>query len=148
MIALYNDTITLFNRYSNREGDTWYPTVIRGVNVNVDRAAIIAKYGAQSADSVVLNIRYSFDGENKTIAGKAWKPPKEWGEQTNDELANALTFASGTAFDFFYIGEWSDSSPVTDDDFYNYMNDKYDDVYAITSVGLYTVIPHFEILGK
>lgn len=148
MIALYNDTITLFNRYSNREGDTWYPTVIHGVNINIDRAAIIAKYGAQSADSVVLNIRYSFDGENKTIAGKAWKPPKEWEEQTNDELANALTFAGGTAFDFFYIGEWPDSNPVTDDDFYNYMNDKYDDVYAITSVGLYTVIPHFEILGK
>lgn len=148
MITLYNDTITLFNRYSNREGDTWYPTVIRGVNVNVDRAAIIAKYGAQSADSVVLNIRYSFDEENKTIAGKPWKPPKEWEEQTNDELSNTLTFASGTAFDFFYIGEWTDDAPIVDNDFYNYMNDKYDDVYAITSVGLYTVIPHFEILGK
>ncbi len=149
---MYNDTITLFNRYANREGDTWYPTVIKGVNLNIDRAAIIAKYGAQSADSVVLNIRYKIDGENKMIADKPWLPPKQWAELTNDELGDALTFSSGTLFDFFYVGEWPNTEPVIDTEyssgFYSYMNKEYDNVFAITSVGLYSVIPHFEILGK
>ena len=149
---MYNDTITLFNRYSNREGDTWYPTVIRNVNVNVDRAAIIAKYGAQSADSAVLNVSYSLRTKNKIVAGKLWLAPKEWGEQPNDELANFLTFTGGNAFDFFYIGEWQDTAPISDNDynegFYTYMNTRYDNVFAVTSVGMYTVIPHFEILGK
>lgn len=149
---MYNDTITLFNRYSNRDGDTWYPTIIHGVNLNIDRAAIIAKYGAQAADSAVLNIRYSFKDGNKIVADKLWLPPKEWSELPNDELGSCLTFAAGTVFDFFYLGEWKGSAPIIDLDytkgFYTYMNEEYDNVFAITSVGLYSVIPHFEILGK
>lgn len=149
---MYNDAITLFNRYSNREGDTWYPTVISGINLNIDRAAIIAKYGAQSADSAVLNVRYSFKDKNKIIADKLWLAPKEWEEQPNDELENSLTFKGGVAFDFFYVGEWQDTAPISDSDynegFYTYMNTRYDNVFAVTSVGMYTVIPHFEILGK
>ena len=149
---MYNDTITLFNRYANRSGDVWFPTVIHGVNLNIDRAAIVAKYGAQSADSVVLNVRYSFAGDNKIVAGKPWLPPKEWAELINDELGAALTFKGGTVFDFFYVGEWPDSKPIADTEynggFYTYVNQEYDNVFAITSVGLYTLIPHFEILGK
>lgn len=149
---MYNETITLFNRYSNREGDSWYPTVIRGVNLNIDRAAIIAKYGGQSADSAVLNVHYLLEDGNKIVANKPWLPPKAWEEQTNDELETSLTFKGGNAFDFFYVGEWSDTAPISDSDynegFYTYMNKRYDYVFAITSVGMYTVIPHFEILGK
>ena len=149
---MYNETITLFNRYSNREGDSWYPTVIRGVNLNIDRAAIIAKYGGQSADSAVLNVHYLLEDGNKIVANKPWLPPKAWEEQTNDELGTSLTFKGGNAFDFFYVGEWSDTAPISDGDynegFYTYMNKRYDYVFAITSVGMYTVIPHFEILGK
>lgn len=148
---MYNDTITLFNRYAAVDGDTWYPTVIRNVNLNIDRAEIIAKYGAQSSDNVILNIRYSFDGENKVIAEKQWKPSKAWGKLPDNELGAYLTFKGGTLFDFFYVGEW-DETPIPDSDykngFYNYMNEAFDNVFAINSVGLYSVIPHFEILGK
>ena len=149
---MYNDTITLFNRYVNREGDTWYPTIIRGVNLNIDRAAIVAKYGAQSADSVVLNIRYSFSSDKKIVADKPYLPPKEWSELPNDELGGSITFAGGTLYDFFYVGEWNNTEPISDREypkgFYAYMNEEYDNVFAVSSVGLYTVIPHFEILGK
>lgn len=148
---MYTDKITLFNRYAAENGDIWYPTVIEGVNLNIDRAAIIAKYGAQSSDSVILNIRYSFDGDNKTIAEKQWKPPKAWGELPNNELGAYLTFKGGTLFDFFYVGEW-DETPIPDSDykngFYNYVNGKYDNVYAVNTVSVFSVIPHFEILGK
>jgi hypothetical protein len=44
------------------------------------------------------------------------------------------------------------TAPIKDDDygregFYNYMNDRYDYVFAITKVAEYSVIPHFEIMG-
>lgn len=148
---MYSDTITLFNRYESRLGDMWYPTVIRGVNLNIDKAAIIAKYGSESKDNAVLNIRYKVDGDNVVIADKVYLPPKEWDRQTNDKLAESLTFTGGKDFDFFLVGEYERTDPIADDDyidgFYNYVNDYYDYVFAITSVAQYSVVQHFEIMG-
>lgn len=148
---MYSDTITLFNRYESRLGDMWYPTVIKGVNLNIDKAAIIAKYGAESKDNAALNIRYKVDDGKVVIADKTYLPPKKWDRQTNDKLAESLTFTSGKDFDFFMPGEYESTEPIADDDyidgFYNYMNDNYDYVFAITAVAQYSVIPHFEIMG-
>ena len=79
-----------------------------------------------------------------------WLPPKAWKNQTNDMLEETITFSPES--DFFWEGEW-DNGIVSDDDyrggFYQYMNQNKDNVFKITSVGgPYTVIPHFEILGK
>lgn len=150
---MYTDKITLFCRHEDKKKDVmWYPYVLHGVNLNMDAAAIVAKYGAESQDSVALNIRYTAENGMKMIGGKQWMPPKEWHRQT-ENLAETLTFTSGQEFDFFYAGEWPDESPVSDseygiDGFYDYMNAKYDYVYAITSVAQYSVIPHFEIMAK
>lgn len=149
---MYEKTITLFNRYESRLGDTWYPSVLRSINLNMDKAAIIAKYGPESKDNAILNVRYWKSGENKMVGDKIWLPPKEWDRQTNDLLPMSLTFTGGATFDFFYLGEWIDEQPISDNDytdgFYNYMNERYDYVFAITSVGgPYSVIPHFEIMG-
>ncbi len=149
---MYNDTITLFCRYESRLGDMWYPSVLHNVNLNMDKAAIIAKYGAESKDNAVLNVKYRIQDDKKMVGDKIWLPPKEWDRQTNDLLSGSLTFTSGQAFDFFWAGEWLDENPISDDDyidgFYNLMNSKYDYVFAITSVGgPYSVIPHFEIMG-
>lgn len=150
---MYKDTITLFNRKEGDEGDTWYPSVLHNVHLNMDRAAILAKYGAESADSAVLNIRYKQAGENKLVCGKPWQPPKLWEQLL--EPKKALTFTTGTRFDFFWLGDWGNENPVydadyfSDTDFYTYMNRTHDYVFAISSVGgPYSVIPHFEIMGK
>ena len=150
---MYKDTVTLFNRKEGLEGDTWYPTILHNVHLNMDRAAILAKYGAESADSAVLNVRYTQVKENKKVAEKVWKPPKEW-ERIQDPSA-FVTFTTGTRFDFFWLGEWESENPVfdkdyiSDTDFYTYMNRTHDYVFAISSVGgPYSVIPHFEIMGK
>lgn len=147
---MYNDTITLFCRKPGKrgQGDIWYPTIIRNVNLNIDRAAILAKYGSEAQDNAVLHIRYTMDGGNILVSGKPWMPPKEWGG-TED----SLTFTSGNDFDFFWLGEWGggvamDSDYKTDVGFYNYMNRTKDYVFAITSVAMHSVIPHFEIMGK
>lgn len=153
---MYNDTVTLFNRYESRLGDTWYPTILRGVNLLIDKAAIIAKYGPDSSDSAVLNVRYRNVGGKKIVGDKIWLPPKEWDKQTNDSFARSITFTDGTEFDFFILGEWEGGEdPVSDDDyqegFYNEINRSRDYVFAISSVGgpyHSSIIPHFEIMGK
>lgn len=150
---MYKDVVTLFNRKEGSEGDTWYPTILRNVRLNMDKAAILAKYGAQSSDSAVLNVRYKMDGEKIIVAGKRWLPPKQWETQQNH--SEAVTFTPGDRFDFFWLGDWGNENPVhdadyfSDMDFYTYMNRTHDYVFAVSSVGgPYSVIPHFEILGK
>ena len=148
---MYNDTITLFNRKEGDEGDTWFPTVIRGVQLNMDRAAILAKYGADANDDATLHIRYRNEGVDIVVGGKKWLPPKQ-GEAREDN-SEVVTFTPGDRFDFFWLGDWGSEAPVNDTDyatdFYTYMNKKHDYVFAISSVGgPYSVIPHFEIMGK
>lgn len=150
---MYSDTITLFNHYKSRLGDMWYPTVIRSVNLNMDKAAIMAKYGAESNDKAVLNIHYQTVDGQIMVDGKPYLPPKEWSNQTNDKLPQTITFSSGKDFDFFMLGEYESLNPIPDNDvlwtngFYDYINAEYDFVFAVTAVGYYSVIPHFEIMG-
>ena len=152
---MYNNTITLFNRLSNRTtGDTWYPTVITGVDVNLDRAQIVATMGAESTDSVSLHIKYTKDNDgNIVVGGKIYKLPKEWAHLSTEDLPDHITFKSGNDFDFFYVGEWSDTAPIADSSyrngFYDHMNKNYDNVFSITMAsGAYDLIQHFELLGK
>lgn len=154
MKALFQGIVTLFNRYSSALGDVWYPTVIHGVQVSLDKAAMVAQYGESTQDVVSVHIPYKVDGEARMVAGKTWLPPKEWDAQTNDKLVNTLTFTAGADFDFIMLDDWGgDEDPVNDEDyldgFYNHMNKKHDYVFSITSVsGPFGVIPHFEITGR
>lgn len=151
---MYKDTVTLFNRYTTKDRKIiWYPTVLRGVNLNVDKASIVAKYGSNSQDNAVLNVKYHSGDDVIMVGDKRYLLPKEWSKQTEDTLAESLTFTTGKEeFDFFYEGEWESDEPILDDDctsgFYSYMNNNYDNVFAITSVSKFSVIPHFEVVGK
>lgn len=154
---MYDKTVTIFNFYqSDTTGAaTWYPHTLTSVDLNTDRGAIIKKYGSDSSDNAQLHIRFTESNGQKVIADKddvklPWLTPKEWKCQTNDLLDKTITFSPDT--DFFWEGEWA-GGEVNDDDyrggFYQYMNKSKDHVFKITSVGgPYTVIPHFEILGK
>lgn len=158
---MYNKTVTIFNFYqSDTTGAAaWYPYVLSNVDLNTDRGAIIKKYGADSSDNAQLHIPYyqhATDPEDDSMMIATadgmlpWLPPKKWKNQTNDLLDKTITFSPET--DFFWEGEWT-GGVVNDDDyrggFYHYMNQNEDHVFKITSVGgPYTVIPHFEILGK
>ena len=148
---MFSDVVTVFNHYKSRLGDMWYPTVVRNANLLIDKAAIVAKYGAESKDNAILNIHYQTVDGQILIDGKPYLPPKEWERQTNDKLAESITFTSGTDFDFFMLGEYHTTKPIADDDyvdgFYNHVNSEYDFVFAVTSVAKYTAIPHFEIMG-
>lgn len=150
---MFTDTITVFNSYvDSMKNLTWYPTVIHGVNLLIDKAAIVAKYGAESKDNALLNIHYQTVDGQIMVDGKPYLPPKEWECQTNDKLPETITFASGTGFDFFMLGEYPEIKPILNEEyrngFFEEVKKEYDFVFAITSVGMYSVIPHFEITGK
>lgn len=149
---MYSDSVTVFTRYEDSFGDiTWYPTVIHGVNLMIDKAAIVAKYGAESKDNAMLNIRYQMVDGQVMVADKPYFPPKEWERQTNDKLPLSITFSFGTEYDFFMLGDYGSTEPIKDEDFkgfFSYIKKEYDYVFAITSVAKYTAIPHFEIMGK
>ena len=99
----------------------------------------------------MLNIHCQVVNGQIVVGGKPYLPPKEWDRQTNDKLAESITFTSGTDFDFLILGTYPITEPIADDDyldgFYNQVNSEYDYVFAITSVAKYSVIPHFEIMG-
>ena len=153
---MYSDTVTMFNFYESSTAAIWYPHVLSGVHLETDRGQIMKLYGPDSTDNAELHIAYTEKDKQKIItnaAGKEliWLPPKAWAKQVNDELADSITFNPST--DFFWKGEWVGDNPVNDadyrDGFYAYMNNQYDFVYLVSSVGgPYSVIPHFEILGK
>lgn len=151
---MYSDTVTLFNRYEEGENVMWYPTILRNVDLNVDRAAMVAKYGEQTTDNAALHVKYTPKNGEVLIGGKRYLPPKLWANQKASELPGTITFTGGTNFDFFIAGEWDDTEKVKDyenewiDGFYNYMNKRYDYVFSINSVAQYSVIPHFEITAK
>lgn len=150
---MYNKVVTIFNKYEDQTGEIyWYPHVLSGVDLIVDKAANIAKTGLDSADTAKLHIKYHIADGKKMVGNLPWLPPKEWEQQPNDELPKSITFDSG---DFFLEGEY-DESPVLDSDyanrvdggFYDYINKRRDNVFLITNVGgPYTLIPHFEIGG-
>ena len=153
---MYDKTITVFNGYASKTTGKsyWYPHILSGVDLITDHGAILKKYGPDSTDNAALHIAYTPNGE-KVMAQQSdgsavpWLPPKAWAAQVNDDLSDSITFGPE---DFFWQGEWTGGVVVDGDyrnGFYQYMNSSRDNVYKITSVGgPYTVIPHFEILGK
>ena len=92
---MYKDTITLFNYFESKQTDTylWFPTVLHNVDLNLDKAAILAKTGEKSQDNAILHVRIP-------NGSKPWIPPIEWGKQVRDDLREAEIFsgmASGLA---------------------------------------------------
>lgn len=148
---MFRDTITVFNRRREEAGDTWYPTVLEGVDLNVDHAALVAKYGSSCSDKAVLHVKYDWHGGPK-VCGKAYLTPMLW--QAAEDPAKAVTFQTGEAFDFFIEGAWegAELGPVRENDwprgFYDHMNRTRDGVWAVTAASRYSIIRHFEVTGK
>ena len=152
--ALYKQTVTLFNRKQMSGATYWYVSVLDGVHLIIDRAAIISTYGEQATDNAKLHIRYSPSGEDAVVqtrdGGKVYLKPKAF--RAADDVSENITFGFGNEFDFIMAGVYPDEGPICDDDyksgFFNHMNKTYDDVFAISSVSKFNLIPHFEIAAK
>lgn len=154
---MYNDTVTIFNHIESTESLIWYPHVISGVNLNTDKGWMLKKYGADCVDNAQLHIAYTIMDGVKVIKNSSgqllpWLSPKEWKRQNGDLLNASITFEPGN---FFWNGVWT-GGIVSDEEyqdrrnegFYSYMNNEHDNVYLISSVSSFSVIPHFEILAR
>lgn len=133
---MYKDTITIYNRYNG----IWRGVVLDGVDINADRAAIVAKYGSDSKDNVRLHIKCAGDALAKYVEPNAYSGAQD-----------TFTLSSGNCFTFFTEGAQSVLEGVDadyTDGFYDYMNATVGKCYAVTSVARYSVIPHWEIMGR
>ena len=85
-----NKTVTLFNRSFNAEAEeeTYYPTLLEGVDLVETKGANVSKSGMDSADAVKLYI--GFVDVNKTF--KSYLSPKVWDALSEDEKQNYITF--------------------------------------------------------
>lgn len=163
--AIYKQTITLFNRVKNSYGEEtlWYPTIIEGVHLIVDKSATWNNQGGQASDNAKLNVRYKVSGDEVLISCigadgkpfyKRWYEPKAWSRLEKPEEGLTFSFGNNDDFDFFVEGIFTEmSGPISDDlferkGFYNYMNAKYDNVFAIAGAAKYNLIPHFEIVAR
>ena len=149
--ALYKDTVTVFNRKTIGDKVIWYPIVIPNVHLIMDRSMIISTYGEQSTDNARLHIRYNPRSGGAFVPTKKgeleYMLPKRYRREGDPDLN--ITFAFGEDFDFIVPGAYAGEYEIDDDSyskgFYNYMNKEYDEVFAITSVSKFNLIPHFEI---
>lgn len=141
---MFNDTITLFNLHNG----VWFPHLIYGADAAgmINGSSATALNGTTNADSGTILIQTNNDliihSDKKPIP---YVTPKAYAALENG--ADAITFQPQT--DFIFIGAYESTEPIIDDDyeagFYTEMNSKNDDVYLITSVKFYGLIPHFEI---
>ncbi|MBR3585299.1 MAG: hypothetical protein IKO00_04700 [Oscillospiraceae bacterium] len=164
--AIYKQTVTLFNRVNQPHHDDeslWYPTVLTGVHLITDESASWNNNGGMKNDNVRLHVRYLVSGTDAMIKckdpgtevyfDKKYVLPKDYRRLLRPE--EAITFQFGSKdFDFFIEGEFTDfPTPISDSaftrrGFMDYLNSRYDHVFAITSVSKYNLIPHFEIMAR
>ena len=152
--AIYKQTITLFNRISAGGGDIyWYPTIIRGVHLYDSQTSTWSNQGGNSGNNATVHIMYQIVNGQIMVAGKPYYPPKQY--RLLDAPQDAITFAFGhhDDSDFFIRGEFGFDGAVSDDahdrhGFFNYMKKTNDDVYSVSGVTIYNLIPHFEITGR
>ena len=135
-----NKKVTLFNRSFNAETEeeTYYPTLLEGVDLVETKGANVSKSGMDSADAAKLFV--CIDDANKT-----YMEPKAWDALTEDEKKNYITFHSTE--DFFVKGDQT-AADLPETDVYEWMRNNFDDVYKVTNIDKYEdILPHFEIGG-
>lgn len=142
---MFQDVATVFNR---REG-LWYPTVLRGVQVQVSEGAEPAALGGERNSAVTVLVPY-VPGEPDSVAGKAYLPPKKWRQGLEPE--KCVTFTAGERFDVLLLGPWEGTEPIRDDTwpegFFARLRRERDGVYAVAAVRRFRALPHFEIEGR
>lgn len=138
MDEFYNKTVTLYNMAkgaTSLDSDTWYPTLLSNVRLLINKGANIGSVGASDADSAKLSIKDEY-------LIKPYMKPIAWKNSNNK--ADYFTLDENS---FFVAGDTTAESTASDD-FFNYMKNKYDDCYKITTADRYELIPHFEVGGK
>lgn len=165
--AIYAQTITLFNRIPGRNGEPtmWVPTVIDGVHLIVRRSSNWNSHGGKGTDDVKLNIPFKWHWDDAMISCrngsdkstqilKKYYSKEDWHKKLEPEDGITFSFGDNDDYDFFIEGVFDEfPSPISDRNFerrgfYGYMNAKYGNVFVISSVQKFSLIPHFELTAR
>ena len=144
---MYQNTITIFNYHAG--SGMWYPSVVEGADLIVNKSSTSTTAGKNNADSVDIIVHCSAEKVITTTAGaKSYTGPKEYAKCENP--AERITFKPEC--DFIYDGIWPELAPISDDGYdsglYHALNDEHDGIYMISSAAFYGLLPHFEIGGR
>ena len=125
----YNKTATIWNKETDGvwETETWHPCVIRNVRILDSRGTNIQKSGNAQADRVRLHISDAISEPELPYA-----KPEEWVPEETYTLDDKT---------FFSEGDTSDETP--DKAFF-----ERSDVFHVSSVDRFDLIPHFEAWGR
>ena len=137
----YNKTVTVYNKTIDGVMgiEMWYPTMLENVRLLVTKGANTSKSGLESADAANLYIKPELLPEDT----KGYLTPKAW--QNTEEKEKYFTFTGGE--DFFVEGDTT-GEEITEDGFFSYMKEKYDNCFKVTNVDEYELILHLEVGGK
>lgn len=138
---MYRDTVTVFNRYNG----VWKGIVLYNVDLNADKAMMLRTYGEHSQDRSKLHIKYANRNGGCYIGAYQYVTPDAY-----TGASDTITFQEGNNMSFYMEGTATIlSANDTDylDGFLDYMNANYN-VFVISSCAKYSVIPHFEIVGR
>lgn len=76
---MFNDSVTIYNKYKDGNVEKWQRTVLHGVFWNAIKGAVTRRTGVQSADSLQLLIPCNIRTD------RAYKQAKEWAELEDKE---------------------------------------------------------------
>lgn len=69
---MFNDTVTIYNKYRENGTEKWQQAVLYGVFWNENKGAVMRKTGVSSADTVQIIIPRSVHSDKEYISPKAW----------------------------------------------------------------------------
>lgn len=136
MDIFYNKTVTIYNKIEEDYREIYYPTVLNGVRLLIGKAASFGEKGVEGSDNALLSIKNNSDLE------KPYLPEKKWKKEAQRE--EFFTLKEG---DFFVEGN-TEEEDTNIENFFEHMKADYDNVFQITKVQQYELIPHFEVGGK
>ena len=153
--VLYRQTVTLFNRIKDADGETlWYPTILTGVHLIDSHSSSWNNQGGSSGSSAELRVRYSIKNGQIVIANKPYFEPKQYRRLAEPQKAITFSYGHDDDCDFFIEGVFDKFTGAISDDaydrhgFYHYMNKMYDGVYSISGATKYNLLLHFSVSAR
>ena len=149
----YKDAVVLYNRHYNDtlETEYYFGTLFENVRIELTQAENINKSGMKDADSFLVKIPN--DGTLN------YANPPDWENMSEEEKLKHFNLRSND-FDFVVIVKKDEllidrELPVgliNSDDypgkFFQYMVNEKGNCYKVNTIGVYSLIPRFEIGGK
>lgn len=147
MIAFSKTAVTFFHRIDKSDGtEEWYAHVVGGCYVTASDEAAQGLTGLRDADRVTVSVPFEYQSSKLMVGGLEYK---DWRTYDAQAVKSGITFREGK--DAFVVGALYSINPMAysegRESFLDWLR-KSHEVYTLTAVKQYGLIPHFEIGGR